>query len=50
MRALRKMTWVELKLYLRDPIGTFFTLAFPLLLLFIFANSNARADCSCGAN
>lgn len=38
MRALRKMTWVELKLYLRDPIGTFFALAFPLLLLFIFGS------------
>jgi len=38
MRALTKLTWVELKLYLREPIGTFFTLAFPLLLLFLFGS------------
>lgn len=36
MRALRKLAWVELKLYVREPIGTFFTLVFPLLLLFLF--------------
>ena len=34
MNALTKMTWVELKLKLREPVGTFFTLVFPLLLLF----------------
>ena len=38
MRALLKLTWVELKLYLRDPIASFFTLVFPLLLLFIFGS------------
>ena len=25
MKALTKMTWVELKLKLREPVGTFFT-------------------------
>jgi ABC-2 type transport system permease protein len=30
------MTWVELKLKMREPVGTFFTLIFPLLLLFLF--------------
>jgi len=38
MHALTKMTWVELKLKLREPVGTFFTLAFPLLLLFLFGS------------
>ena len=38
MKALTKMTWVELKLKLRDPVGTFFTLVFPLLLLFLFGS------------
>jgi ABC-2 type transport system permease protein len=38
MRALSKLTWVELKLYLREPVGTFFTLVFPLLLLFLFGS------------
>ncbi|MBN1428602.1 MAG: ABC transporter permease [Anaerolineae bacterium] len=38
MRALFKMTWVEFKLFLREPIGAFFTLIFPLMLLFIFGS------------
>ncbi|MCU0522893.1 MAG: ABC transporter permease [Anaerolineae bacterium] len=36
MRTLSKMTWVEAKLFLREPMGAFFTLAFPLMLLFLF--------------
>ena len=38
MTALRKITWVEMKLVLREPVGTFFTLIFPLLLLFLFGS------------
>jgi ABC-2 type transport system permease protein len=38
MRALAKMTWVEFKLFLREPIGAFFTLVFPLMLLVIFGS------------
>jgi ABC-2 type transport system permease protein len=38
MKVLTKMTWVELKLKLREPVGTFFTLVFPLLLLFLFGS------------
>jgi ABC-2 type transport system permease protein len=38
MRALAKMTWVEFKLFLREPIGAFFTLIFPLMLLFVFGS------------
>lgn len=36
MRALVKYTWMEIKLFLREPIGAFFTLAFPLMMLFLF--------------
>ncbi len=36
MKSLRKMTWMEAKLFLREPVGAFFTLIFPLLMLFIF--------------
>jgi ABC-2 type transport system permease protein len=36
MQAVSKMTWMELKLKMREPVGTFFTLVFPLLLLFLF--------------
>ena len=36
MKSLLKMTWMETKLFLREPVGTFFTLVFPLMLLFLF--------------
>src|SRR5512136_2163336 len=38
MKSLLKMTWVEAKLFLREPIGAFFTLAFPLMMLFLFGS------------
>ncbi|HEV8045718.1 MAG TPA: ABC transporter permease [Rubrobacter sp.] len=37
MRALTKMTWIETKLFLREPIAIFFTLAFPVLILLLFS-------------
>ena len=36
MCPLLTLTWTESKLFLREPTVTFFTLAFPLLLLFAF--------------
>ena len=36
MQAFLKYTWTEIKLFLREPIGAFFTLAFPLMMLFLF--------------
>lgn len=36
MRAFLTLTWTEAKLFLREPAASFFTLAFPLLLLFAF--------------
>jgi ABC-2 type transport system permease protein len=38
MKILWKMTWMELKLFVREPIGLFFTVLFPLLLLFVFGS------------
>ncbi|MBK7176507.1 MAG: ABC transporter permease [Chloroflexi bacterium] len=38
MKTLWKMIWTELKLQLREPVSVFFTLAFPLMLLFIFGS------------
>lgn len=38
MKSLLKMTWMEAKLFLREPIGAFFTLVFPLMMLFIFGS------------
>jgi ABC-2 type transport system permease protein len=34
-RALRKLTWVELKLVLREPLTLVFSFAFPVVLLFV---------------
>ncbi len=36
MKSLLKMTWMEGKLFLREPVGAFFTLVFPVMMLFIF--------------
>jgi ABC-2 type transport system permease protein len=36
MRGLRQLTWTNIKLYLRDPVATFFTLAFAPFLVVIF--------------
>lgn len=35
MRRLAKMTWLELKLFTREPLTVIFTMALPLILLFI---------------
>jgi ABC-2 type transport system permease protein len=46
MRGLWKLTWTEMKLFLREPMATFFTLGFPLMILFLFGSiwGNERAD------
>lgn len=36
MKSFLKMAWVEIKLFLREPMGAFFTLVFPLMLLILF--------------
>lgn len=38
MKSLSKMTWMEAKLFLREPVGAFFTLVFPLMMLFLFGS------------
>ena len=38
MKSLLKMTWMEAKLFLREPVGAFFTLVFPLMMLFMFGS------------
>jgi len=50
MKSLSKMAWVESKLFLREPVGAFFTLIFPLMMLFIFGSiySNVPAGPASG--
>lgn len=38
MKSFIKFTWTEAKLFLREPVGAFFTLIFPLMLLFLFGS------------
>lgn len=43
MRGLKKLMLVELKLFLREPEAFFFTLIFPLLMLFVFGSIYGNA-------
>jgi ABC-2 type transport system permease protein len=36
MKSLLRMTWMEAKLFLRDPASAFFSLVFPLIYLFMY--------------
>ena len=36
MKSMLKMTWMEAKLFLREPMSAFFTLVFPLIYLFMY--------------
>lgn len=36
MRAWLKLTWIDIKLFLREPVALFFVVAFPVLLLLVF--------------
>jgi len=38
MKSLLKMTLMESRLFLREPVGVFFTLVFPLMMLFLFGS------------
>ncbi len=38
MRGLSRLTYIEMKLFLREPMMAFFTLAFPLVMLFSFGS------------
>lgn len=46
MRGFSTLTWTEFKLFMREPAAVFFTLAFPMLLLFVFGSifGNDPAD------
>jgi ABC-2 type transport system permease protein len=36
MRGVGSLAWIELKLFIREPLGAFFTLIFPVVLLLVF--------------
>jgi ABC-2 type transport system permease protein len=39
MNSLKKLTWVEMKLFIREPITVVFTLALPLIVLFVLGQA-----------
>jgi ABC-2 type transport system permease protein len=43
MHAVRTLTWIEIKLFLREPSAVFFSLALPVLLLVIFGGIDGDA-------
>lgn len=44
MRTLLKMTWIELKLFVREPVTMVFTFALPLIFLFVLGGVFANMD------
>lgn len=47
MNTVAKLTWVELKLFMREPVSVLFTFAFPLVILVVLAGvfgSEAEAE------
>src|ERR1700722_18598298 len=36
MRGLWKLTWIEIKIFLREPLGAFGTIAFPVLVFLVW--------------
>ncbi len=50
MQTLRKLTWVELKLFAREPFSLIFTLAFPIVLLVVLIGSFKPNDPAFGGH
>jgi ABC-2 type transport system permease protein len=48
MRTLAKLTWIEVKLFAREPIAVVFVFAFPLVVLLVLAGVFSRPDTALG--
>jgi len=42
LRGLWKLTWIEIKIFLREPLGTFGTIGFPVLVFLVFGRLAGR--------
>ena len=42
MRGLWKLTWIEIKVFMREPLGAFGTIGFPVLVFLIVGRSASR--------
>jgi ABC-2 type transport system permease protein len=48
MRTLAKLTWIEVKLFAREPIAVVFAFAFPLVVLLVLAGVFSQPDTALG--
>ena len=48
MRTLAKLTWIEVKLFAREPIAVVFVFAFPLVVLLVLAGVFSRPETALG--
>jgi ABC-2 type transport system permease protein len=42
LRGLWKLTWIEIKIFLREPLGAFGTIGFPVLIFLVFGRVASR--------
>ena len=42
MRGLWKLTWIEIKIFLREPLGAFGTIGFPVLIFLAWGRAASR--------
>jgi ABC-2 type transport system permease protein len=50
MRTLAKLTWVEVKLFAREPVAVVFAFAFPLVVLLVLAGVFRQPDTALGGH
>ena len=43
LRGLWKLTWLELKIFLREPLGVIGSIAVPVVILFVLGRAGHRA-------
>src|SRR5271155_1968480 len=44
LRGLWKLTWIEIKIFLREPLGAFGTIGFPVLVFLILGRAVGRGQ------
>ena len=42
LRGLWKLTWIEIKIFLREPLGAFGTIGFPVLIFLVLGRVAGR--------
>src|SRR5579862_7731280 len=42
LRGLWKLTWIEIKIFMREPLGAIGTIGFPVIIFLVLGNVSAR--------